>query len=257
MASGVHPAAARGFELAADAYERGRPGYPAVAVERIREVLGVGPGSTVLDVAAGTGKLTASLVGPGVRVLAVEPVEAMRQVLRRRVPRAWVLAATAERLPLATGSVEAVTVAQAFHWFDAGSALAEFHRVLRPAGALVLVWNYRDESVSWVAELTRILNEARTAASVPRHAGQGWRPAVETSPLFGPLHQEGFPHVVRQDLAGVTDRVASISFVATLPEPERRTLLAEVRDLVQKDAEQVAGRFAFPYVTRLYWARRA
>src|SRR3954467_12164403 len=126
----MHPAT-RGF-TAADVYERGRPDYPAAAVAAIVSELGLGPGRTVLDLAAGTGKLTRLLVPSGANVLAVEPVREMRVELERGGGGVGVFAGTAERIPLNDGYLDAVTVGQAFHWFDAQPALREIHRVLRP-----------------------------------------------------------------------------------------------------------------------------
>jgi len=130
----VHEAAAVGFDVGAEAYERGRPGFSPEAVERLARELGIEPGRTVVDLAAGTGKLTRMLVPSGARLLAVEPVEGMRRQFVHLVPGVPVVAGVAESLPLRAGSVDAVAVAQAFHWFDAGAALRDLHRVLRPGG---------------------------------------------------------------------------------------------------------------------------
>ena len=139
----IREQAARGFQRGADAYERGRPGYPPEAVKWLWLELRLEPGRTVVDVAAGTGKLTRELVSSGATVIAVEPVPAMRAVLEGVVPDATALAGTAEALPLDDASVDALVVAQAFHWFDGPAAVSEFHRVLRPGGRLGLIWNRR------------------------------------------------------------------------------------------------------------------
>src|SRR2546423_11287143 len=135
--SELHPAT-RGF-AAADVYERGRPSYPAASIEKIVERLGLHPARTVLDLAAGTGKLTRLLVPSGANVIAVEPVLEMRTELERRVPGVAALGGTAERIPLNDDHVDAVTVGQAFHWFNADAALREIQRVLRPGGGLALI----------------------------------------------------------------------------------------------------------------------
>ena len=139
----IHESASRGFQRGADAYERGRPSYPREALDWLCAQLDLRPGRTVLDVGAGTGKLTRELVATGATVLAVEPVAAMRDVLEQVVPEAQAVDGTAEALPVKDGAVDAITVAQAFHWFDVPRTLAEFHRVLRPAGRFTLIWNRR------------------------------------------------------------------------------------------------------------------
>ena len=157
----THPTAAAGFGNAAAAYERGRPSYPDHAVAYLAAELGLGPATRVLDLAAGTGKLTRLLVEGGADVVAVEPVAAMRTVLAEAVPGVPALEGTAEAIPLPDGSVDAVTVAQAFHWFDAGTALAEIHRVLRPGGGLGLIWNARGATSEWVAVLRGLVHAVR------------------------------------------------------------------------------------------------
>ena len=255
----IPTAAAEGFQQGADAYEASRPSYPAAAVACIVGRAAVGPGRRVLDLAAGTGKLTRLLVPTGADVVAVEPVEAMREVLREVCPDVEVLDGTAEDLPLGEATVDVVTVAQAFHWFDPPVALAEVARVLRPGGTLVLAWNTRDRSVGWVRDFGELLVD-----------GDGERP-------FDSYHDVDHPAVVAEAGAGAfeamaqwaTDwvqpcdadmlvaRAASVSVVAALPQAERRVILDRVRDLTATHPD-VAGRsaFGFPYTTRVYWARR-
>jgi ubiquinone/menaquinone biosynthesis C-methylase UbiE len=154
----VNPTAASGFDSGAEAYERGRPSYPEAAIAYVARVLGRGPGQRVRDLAAGTGKMTRLLVPTGVEVVAVEPVAGMRTAFAAAVHGAEILDVTAEALPLPDDSVDAVVVAQAFHWFDPQQALAEIDRVLKPGGGVALVWNRRDESVPWVADMSRIIH---------------------------------------------------------------------------------------------------
>jgi SAM-dependent methyltransferase len=256
MGSELHDAAAQGFPGAAASYEAGRPTYPSKAVARLARELHLGPGRAVLDLAAGTGKLTALLVGTGATVTAVEPVAEMRAVLEAALPGVWTLPGTAEAIPLADGSVDAVAVGQAFHWFRAGEALAEIHRVLRPGGGLGLVWNVRDTSVPWVARLSEIMEPHRGGA--PTYRSGAWREALERTPLFGRLRRAETRHVHRLSPEGVLARVASVSFVAALPEAERGRVLAEVRELLATDP-QTRGReeLELPYRTDVYWAGRA
>jgi SAM-dependent methyltransferase len=246
----VHPSAARGFGVAADTYERGRPAYPANAVSYLVETLAIASGTVVLDLAAGTGKLTRMLVPTGADLIAVEPVEAMRRRLADVVPQTRVLDGSAESLPLADASVDAVTVAQAFHWFDAPRAMIEIARVLKPGGNLGLIWNVRDEGVGWVAELTRIMEPHR--AGTPTYRTGAWRQAFEASDPFTRLLERSFPYEQRLTPALVVDRVLSVSFIAALPENERESVANEVRSVLADD-EETRGRddIVLPYRTEV------
>jgi SAM-dependent methyltransferase len=256
MGSEIHEAAARGFAQATEAYEQGRPTYPPKAAERLERELHLRPGRVVLDLAAGTGKLTALLVGTGATVVAVEPVAEMRAAIERALPRVPVHAGTAEAIPLGAEAVDAVTVGQAFHWFRADEALAEIHRVLRPGGGLGLAWNVRDESVPWVARLTEIMEPRR--GDTPTHRTGAWREAFERTTLFGPLSHAEVRHVHRLTPEAVVARVSSVSFVAVLPEPDRRRLLGEVRELLATDPKtRDRAEVELPYRTDVYWAKRA
>ncbi len=255
MDAEIHEAAARGFSFAAEAYEESRPTYPPAAVARLARELRLGPGRLVLDLAAGTGKLTALLVGTGAAVVAVEPVAEMRAVLERALPGVRALPGTAEAIPLATGSVDAVTVGQAFHWFRGDEALAEIHRVLRPGGGIGLLWNARDTSVCWVARLTEIMEPHRGEA--PSHLSDARLEAFERTTFFGPVGHAESRHVHRLTPDGVVARVASVSFVAALPEPERERVLGAVRDLLATDSQtRGRGEVELPYRTDVYWAKR-
>jgi ubiquinone/menaquinone biosynthesis C-methylase UbiE len=224
--SGLHPAASGGFARAATQYERGRPGYPAAAVEFLAARLGLGPGRTVVDLAAGTGKLTRPLLATGAEVVAVEPVAEMRAALPTG---ARALDGTAEAIPLTTASADAVTVAQAFHWFDGDAALAEIHRVLRRSGALALVWNRRRMD----DPLNRAMEEliAPYRGHTPALRTNAWRAAFERTELFGPFEERAFPNEQSLDADGLAARVGSVSFIAALDEAERAEVVRAVRAL--------------------------
>jgi SAM-dependent methyltransferase len=245
--------AAQGFSRVSQAYVLGRPTYPTDAVALLARELHLEPGRVVLDLAAGTGKFTALLVGTGAEVVAVEPLAEMRAALEQALPDVRTLEGTAERVPLAAESVDAVTVAQAFHWFRGEEALAEIHRVLRPAGRLGLVWNVRDDSVP--RGLTEILEPLRRGA--PRYRTGSWRQAFADTDLFGPLHHAGFSHVQRLSPDAVVARVASVSFVASLPPAEHDAVLAEVRELLAQDPA-TSGReeVELPHRTEVFWCER-
>ena len=239
----IHPAAAGGFGRSAAAYERGRPGYPAAAVDRLVAAL---PGRRVVDLAAGTGKLTRLLVARGCEVTAVEPVAEMRALI---APPARAVDGVAEAIGLPDASADGVTVAQAFHWFDGPRALAEIHRVLRPDGVLALLWNRRDLRDGLQRRLTALLEPHR--GGVPAHRDNAWRAALEDSPLFGPLREETFANEQVVDADGLADRIASISFVAAMGEDERAALLRDVRALAG------GGTVTLRYVVELQLTARA
>ena len=235
---GVHDAAARGFSRSADAYERARPDYPPEAVAWLAERLGLRPGRTVVDLAAGTGKLTRALATTGAEVVAVEPLDEMRA--RIGPAAAQSLAGTAEAIPLPDASADAVTVAQAFHWFDGPAALAEIHRVLRPGGALALVWNRRPLDDPVHAAIERIIAPHRGDA--PAHRSGAWRAAFEETTLFGPLEERTFRHSRPHDADALADRVGSTSFVAALDDGPQTDVIAAVRALAAEGPVDV------PYV---------
>ena len=250
MSGSVHEAAQR-FGSVADEYERARPDYPAAAVERLRQ--GAAPGARWLDLGAGTGKLTRMLSGE--RVVAAEPIEAMREHLARVLPDVPLVAGVAEALPFADGSFGSVVCAQAFHWFDGERALPEIHRVLEPGGRLAIVWNVKDESVPWVRALGDILRPYQER--IPQETTGQWRRAFEATELFGALEEERFPHAQMLAGPGLVERYASASYLAVLAEGERLDVLSRIGSLVETHPD-LRGRsqFPLPYVTELHRCER-
>ena len=219
------------FGAAADVYDRSRPTYP---VEAVRWALPV-EARRVLDLGAGTGKLTSVLLDLGLDVVAVEPSEQMRA----RIPaRAEVLEGKAEAIPLPDGSVDAVLVGQAFHWFDPEPALSEMARVLRPGGTIGLLWNVMDDSTGWVKEVTALFG----AEDLVSHLDG--RPPFGGNGLLGEPSHDEFEHGQSLDRDLLVDLVASRSVLTSLPEQERLEVLAQVRELAPDDEP-----FALPYVT--------
>jgi SAM-dependent methyltransferase len=232
--SGEHPSLSFGAEAAA--YERGRPSYPPEAIDWLLPARA----GDVLDLGAGTGKLTTRLVERGLDVVAVDPIPEMLEVLRRTLPNTTALLGTAEEIPLANNSVDAVLVAQAWHWFDPARAIPEVIRVLRPGGRLGLVWNTRDERLGWVRELGHIIGRdgdpIRDNATLPE-------------PFTGMQHHqvEWTNYLTPQALI---DLVASRSYCITSPTEVRTKTLDQVRDLLATHpALANAGGLALPYVT--------
>ena len=241
----VHPVAL-GFECAADAYERARPGFPQEAIDHLAARLGLGPGRRVLDLAAGTGKLTRGLATTGADVVAVEPLAAMREQLVAAVPGVETLEGVAEAIPLADASVDAATVAQAFHWFDRPAAYRELARVLRPGGGLALVWNTRDTSDPFQARLEALLKPHRDAAAAREWELEYDDPERERH--FGPWEEWTHAWTQEFDRELLVERVRSTSFVAHMEPAEQRAFLEEVVEA----AEGLPERFPFPYVTETF-----
>jgi SAM-dependent methyltransferase len=253
----VHEVASSGFGSEAAAYERARPSYPDDAVSWLVDVLRIADNSkTIADVAAGTGKLTRLLAASGATVIAVEPVAGMRAFLAATTPGARAVAGTAEALPFADASLDAITVAQAFHWFDAGAALQEFHRVLRPGGRVGLIWNARDRTVSWVDAMWTVMDRVEKRAPWRDH--DEWREtAFVDQPWFTPLTERTFHHEQILTRDDAVDRMRSVSHVAVLPPDEQAAVLDEIRDVLARDPA-TAGHdtVALPYRVDAYWVER-
>lgn len=229
----IHDTASRGFSRSADAYERGRPGYSDAAVALFASRLPAR--AAVLDLAAGTGKLTRPLLAAGLEVIAVEPMEEMRSALPASV-RA--LEGTAEAIPLAAGEVDGVAVGQAFHWFDGDAALPEIHRVLRQDGLLALLWNTRvaDDPVN------RAIDEliAPYRRGTPTQRSRDWRAAFDRTHLFELLEEHELPSEQRLDADGLEARVGSISFIAALDAPEWARVAERARAIAGEGTVTVA-----------------
>jgi ubiquinone/menaquinone biosynthesis C-methylase UbiE len=238
---------AEAFDRAADAYDRVRPEYPDEAVDWLVETLGLGEGKTVVDLAAGTGKLTKRLVRAGARVVAVEPAPAMLARLREVAPQAEALEGTAEEIPLPDACADAVTVAQAFHWFSNETAIGEIHRVLRPGGRLALVWNRRVLEAPAQAALDKLL-EPYELPHIPRHKSDDWRVAIEATELFEPVASHELPWSQWVDRAGMVDRYASTSFIAALDPAEHQRALARAKEVASGFEEPIE----LPYVAELF-----
>ncbi len=235
----------------AEDYERGRPGYPVEAVS----IAGVPSTSAVLDLGAGTGKLTRLLATAYDRVIAVEPADAMRAILSTHCREA--LAGSAEAIPLDDDSVDAVFAAEAFHWFDWERALAEIARVLRPGGTLVLMWNLPAELTEpSTAAVDRLVHE-RAPRDLPhdpgdlnaaRYASGEWRPAFAESP-FEELQEARLPNPQTLEREAFVAFLASMGWVGDLPDEERLPLLDEIRSLLEADE------YVRPWETHVCWTR--
>lgn len=234
-----HARRASAFGTAAAAYAEHRPDYPAAALEwglaPVRDRVGL----RVLDLAAGTGKLTAGLVALGLDVVAVEPDPAMLAELRARFPEVEALPGSAEEIPLPDGSVDAITVGQALHWFDLGRAVPEFRRVLRPDGVLVALWNTYDARVPWVSGFCDVSGAHRYAKADPADPGTAL-PEVEVAE---------FPHRLRRTADSLVATTATLSAALILAPAERAAHLGRIRDYLHSTPETATGEFEVPLVT--------
>ena len=235
-----NPPPNRSFGQVADVYDRARPSYPEDAVAWL-----AGRGtSTVLELGAGTGKLTELLHRAGHHVLATDPAPDMLAVLARRTGAPHVVAA-AEHIPLRSRSVDVVVCAQSFHWFDHGPALAEIARVLRPGGSLALVWNTYDEGIPWVRRLRQLL--------APDVSDEARALPLKATPYFGFVEEKQFRFWQTHTAATLAELTRSVSHVAALGESERARVLAKV-DALYADYGRGHDGMQLPWVTRCYRA---
>jgi SAM-dependent methyltransferase len=240
---------ASSFGSRAAAYAEHRPGYPREAIEWGLSGASGTP-RRVLDLAAGTGKLTLGLAALGLDVTAVEPDPEMRAELGRVVPSATSLAGRAERIPLPDAAVDAVFAGQAFHWFDVSAAMTEIARVLRPGGVLVPMWNYEDESVPWVAEFGKL---GRTGVS---RAWADGREEPATHPAFEPFESRAFHHVQRRTAESLVETIATHSHMIVADPAEAAAGLAEIRRFLATNPPTASGEFDLPLRTWTFRSRR-
>mgnify|MGYP001204061000 CR=1 FL=1 len=246
------------FGAAATAYAEHRPDYAQAAV---RWALGRAPGPRVLDLGAGTGKLTATLVALGANVIAVEPDPAMLTELRRALPTVRALPGRAEALPLPDASVDAVLAGHALHWFDIDVAGPEIARVLVPGGILAGLWNVIDNRVDWVAELARV---SGSAAIGPRDTASNWRaetadahlPNIGLVARFGSPEQAEFPHGQRRTADSLVATIATRAGILVMPEQEQEATLGGIRAFLASRPETARGEFTLPMLTGVLRVRR-
>ncbi|GGT04187.1 class I SAM-dependent methyltransferase [Streptomyces chromofuscus] len=249
---------ASSFGSAAVSYAAHRPDYARAAVEWALEPA---PGPRVLDLGAGTGKLTATLVALGADVIAVEPDPAMLAELRRSLPAVHSLPGSAEAIPLPDASVDAVLAGNAMHWFDMALAGPEIARVLAPDGILAGLWNVLDDRVEWVAGLARV---SGSAAVGPRDPPAGWRvetahahlPKTDVPARFGSPEQAEFPHGQRRTADSLAATLATRAGLLVMPEHDKQATLGRIRAFLASRAETAHGEFTLPMLTGVLRVRR-
>jgi len=240
---GIEPS--RSFDRAATEYERARPDYP----DGLLDPLPLEPDATVLDLGAGTGKLTRVLARRYRRVIAVEPLDGMRAILERVVPAADSFAGAAESIPLPDASVDGVFVGQAFHWFANEEAVTEIARVLRPGGVLCVTWNEPDEPSPLPEPYRAYLRALHAPSPEAIRSEPSWSEVIARGP-FGELHEAAVAHEQEQDRDGVLAFAQSVSWIAHRPDEERQRIMRDLDTLLP------AGRFVIPMHTEVNWAVR-
>ncbi|MGW5718774.1 methyltransferase domain-containing protein [Amycolatopsis sp. NPDC003865] len=249
---------ASSFGAAATAYAEHRPDY---ASDAVRWALEAATGPRVLDLGAGTGKLTSTLIALGADVTAVEPDPAMLAELRRALPGVDALPGSAEAIPLPDASVDAVLAGNALHWFDMAVAGPEMARVLSPGGVLAGLWNVLDDRVAWVAGLERI---SGSAAIGPRDTFGNWRaataglhlPGVGLAARFGSAEQAEFPHGQIRTADNLVATIATRAGVLVMPDQEREATLGRIRAFLASRPETTSGKFPLPMLTGVLRVQR-
>lgn len=250
----VDPRAATGFGQAAECYERGRPSYPPRAIARLIEEFGVAREGVVLDLAAGTGKLTQLLLPHVSRVIAVEPVRQMRRKLAAQLPTVTILDGVAEAIPIDDAAIDAVFVGEAFHWFRTTEAATELARILRPRGGLALLWNvptWTEHDTPWLAAFRETVDHHKQAAGAYPAGSGDWKAPLADTQLFDELQYTEDAHIQRLAADDFVAQVASWTWIAGLPDRQRAEVLTDVRALLPDQPEIV-----IPYRTDIYWTRR-
>jgi SAM-dependent methyltransferase len=237
--------AAAGYASRVNEYLAGRPEYPEEMLADLP------PADIAVDLGAGTGKFTRLLAQRRSHVIAVEPIETMAaRIPVDRLPGVEVLIGRAEAMPLAERQVGLVCCATAFHWFDFDQAMTEIARVLEQRGALALIWNVRDDRASWVASLSKLLDNY--AGDTPRQSTGKWR-AIFDDVRFRHLTSKSYPFMQPTRPSGIVDRVMSTSFIAALSHQEQQSVGEEVVRIIETDPG-LAGTcdIRFPYLTELH-----
>lgn len=238
---------ATSFGSETGSYEKGRPEYPAEAVRWMLEV--VPEGAAIVDIGAGTGKLTRAVRALGTVVTAVDPDPQMLAVLREKTPGVETVAGTAEALPLADASADAAVLGQAWHWVDPVAASAEIGRVVRPGGVLGLIWNVRDERTDWVRRLSAIMHGSPAEEMVASNA-------VRVAAPFGPLEERRWEWSREMTRAELHAMASSRSYLITASDEERARVARGMDELFDGLGLADGGTLTMPYVTAAYRATR-
>lgn len=252
MTQSLHPSAQKGFSLGAELYQQVRPSYPPEIVVWLQDQLKVGENSTVIDLGSGTGKFLPFLLQTQAKVIAVEPVTAMREQLEQRYNTVECLQTSSDQLLVKDESINAIICAQSFHWFSNIETLKEMYRVLIPTGHLGLVWNQRDITVDWVKALADEI--APLEGDTPRYHSEKWKQVFENQKLFRFIGLDTFQLLHRGTVEQVVSkRLLSTSFIATMPAEQQQRLKARFEQIVfDFTGLSTQDQIDFPYTTFAY-----
>ena len=252
MTDSVHQTAQSGFSSAAELYQQVRPNYPQEIVTWLQQSLHLNHTASLVDLGAGTGKFIDYLTQVSPNVIAVEPVTAMLQQLKLQHPHIKTIQAASHQIPLSPKSIDAVICAQAFHWFADIESLQSIHQVLKPQGALGLVWNQRDEQVGWVKTLADLLAEYE--ADTPRYHSGAWEHVFQQQALFERIDVQVFEQIQYGRVEDVVSkRLLSTSFIAAMPTAQQLELKTKFEQIVQQETgKSPQDQIGFPYKTYAY-----
>lgn len=250
----IHPTAQQGFghKEYAQKYENARPNYPESITPWLQQHLQLTPKSQLLDLAAGTGKFTHYLLPITQHITALEPVEEMRNIFKQHYPKIHLVDGVSNKMPLTNGQFDTVVCAQAFHWFSNLETLNEIHRVLKPNGDLILIWNYRDESIEWVQQLSACLSPFEK--DTPRFHTRQWQDVFSQQNKFITMAEQQLSYQHQGSVEQVvTERLLSSSFIRILPKNQQLELRHQIESIIQNHLNKTANdQINFPYITYIY-----
>lgn len=248
----VHQSAEHGYTLQIQSYEEGRPNYPRKEVINwLLNDLDLSSSSRVIDLGAGTGKFISYLQAITTNIVAIEPVLAMRQQLQQNYSNIEIIDGTAAQMPIADESIDVIICAQSFHWFAGEQALQEMNRVLKPNGKLGLIWNVRDEKITWVSDLSAIINSYEE--DTPRFHTMDWRKFFPNKFFTDLKLIQAANNIFGSVEDIIIKRTLSVSFIAKLPTDEQDKVIAKLRGLINKTPALAHQKKAiFPYTTMMF-----